>query len=226
MKGLRILMLVMCSYFLIGFNLVALPMNTPGYSWNNSSYWTLTDTDTTADDALFMITMENAYYESDFGLFKVDNLQNPTTVTKYKVFDASEEIGTVRSVYFKQIGNDWYVAVAANSSNWFAFDKVFGFYFDVYNESTPYASYYTVSSFNTPASEIGVQHILIEYNGSNNAYIYLDDQLANGSDRDWNDMKVFANDVAPVPEPATMLLLGSGLVGLAGFGRKKFFKKG
>jgi hypothetical protein len=31
--------------------------------------------------------------------------------------------------------------------------------------------------------------------------------------------------LAPVPEPAAMLLSGTDLIGLAGLGRKKFIKK-
>ena len=48
-----------------------------------------------------------------------------------------------------------------------------------------------------------------------------DNLYPSGGDLDYDDM-VIAMKAAPVPEPTTLLLFGTGLIGLAGFGRKKF----
>jgi len=212
-----------------------------GFSWNTSDYWRLTDfTSGYSGASEFTLTLEHAAYESAFGLYTVNDYNNPTATGNYfQVFDGADEPDPddITTVLFKEEGGVWSVKLDDDPVDfWTEFDFRFGFYFEVDNQSNgigPDFLYHTDKQFNTNYStgEVGtdIEHVIVAYNpleigNGGTALVYLDDQWG-GGDRDWNDMRVKVTDVEPVPEPATMLLFGTGVAGLFGVAKRKRMKK-
>ena len=61
------------------------------------------------------------------------------------------------------------------------------------------------------------------FEDTNNVWLIAFEDLEGLGDADYNDLVAEVKEVAPIPEPSTMLLFISGLIGLAGF-RKNFRK--
>ncbi|PID52118.1 MAG: hypothetical protein CR972_03780 [Candidatus Moraniibacteriota bacterium] len=168
-----------------------------------------------SEEIFFENIEEEAEYESSFGLFDMNNPQNT-----FEVFSWTEEVGAQRLV---------------SAAEWTPLKTGFGLYYDVHtggiNDFSADYRWFSNSSLNQRSDgtpfDVGEEHVRVSLESKNLLLSFLDDQITSyTTDRDYTDMTVAViskdiQTIAPVPEPTTILLFGTGLAGLAAVSRRK-----
>lgn len=183
----------------------------------------LTDTDGIEDDSTFFLYLELAGFAdtNTFGIYSytLDESGNVIgVIDTLQVFAGDDSPGSFIPTSV-EVSFDLDTGTATCGSNTALIGSTFGFYLTT-TEGNGY-TYYSHTALNSD----NFDHFLIFDTrlgniGGSDIVVAMED-LYGGGDQDYDDMVIGATDVAPVPEPATLLLIGSGLLGIGAFRKKK-----
>ena len=241
----KILIITVLSVFLVAGSAMAVPSNlkditgitgTDVYTDTGAESAYLVHTGNADTDATAFLFLEVAAWAATntFGIYDFTNTGGTITVgNMLEVFD-----GATSPLFSTTLLWDFSAGTVTNTGTGASaiIDDTFGFYLGTAagtwsGKSYPAATWHSHTALNVD----GGDHVMFfdtsdntigDLLGSDIVIAFEDLNMAIGSDYDFTDMVVGVSDVKPIPEPATMLLLGSGLIGIARFGRKKLFRKG